>query len=225
MLSRGGNVVRLSGLYSALRGPHAYYMKLVQQGSPITGHPEERINLIHYDDATDLVLSILHHGAKLNSSIFLGVDDEPLSRRDICTLAQASGQFPAGDAAMTLQVRWRCGIVNSRHANFLFISNSSWIHRVCQRRLGSSSIAAGRGKCSIGGPCIPPSANSSTMEEALEAMQRCRLVFTGHSQLACGDYHLLNRPPYFLPWNDHSRHACGGHVECNDRIARLICHE
>lgn len=78
---RGGSVVRLAGLYSARRGAHAVWLLSSEQRAarshdkqpatthrqanacpatePITLNKDGVINLIHYEDAANLCVSIL----------------------------------------------------------------------------------------------------------------------------------------------------------------------
>eukprot|EP00871_Galdieria_phlegrea_P001615 jgi/Galph1/2454/GphlegSOOS_G1093.1 len=83
VLEKGGNVVRLAGLYSIDRGPHVYWF---QQGV-VRGNPKGLINLIHYSDAAKLIVSVLCRH-ELHSQIFLGCDGNPLTRERICKTAK-----------------------------------------------------------------------------------------------------------------------------------------
>lgn len=92
VLLRGGAVVRLAGLYTESRGPHSYWLK---SGSTIEGAADGIINLIHYEDAGSLVIKALMYNFGKSSDdissnfqkVFLGSDNNPLSRRQICQAA------------------------------------------------------------------------------------------------------------------------------------------
>lgn len=74
---RGGNVLRLAGLYDHERGPHIYYAK--QNSSLKSG--EDLINLIHYEDAANCVVASLL--SDLRGQTFLAADGNPLNRQDL----------------------------------------------------------------------------------------------------------------------------------------------
>eukprot|EP01035_Chromulina_nebulosa_P017849 gene17849-23462_t len=101
ILSRGGAVVRLAGLYTSTRGPHSYWLTI----DKVDGAADGLINLIHYEDAASIVLLASQYNAgKVSPSIgglvgsfqqvFLGSDNKPISRRDICLAALDSGLYP-----------------------------------------------------------------------------------------------------------------------------------
>lgn len=65
VLSRGGNVIRLAGLYTASRGPHAYWLQRAREaaggvGAAVNGAGEDVLNMLHYEDAARAVVSLLH---------------------------------------------------------------------------------------------------------------------------------------------------------------------
>jgi nucleoside-diphosphate-sugar epimerase len=107
VLSNQGKVVRLAGLYNLFRGAHMYWLKLAKEGKPIpnTNNNSNRnslINLIHYEDAADCVLSILtrskrdgkEEGKESQSrQVFLANDDCPMTREEICRVALESKHF------------------------------------------------------------------------------------------------------------------------------------
>ncbi len=62
VLQKGGKVVRLAGLYTELRGAHTYWMKLAKDGKQIESNSNGLVNLIHYNDAADFVISMLDKG-------------------------------------------------------------------------------------------------------------------------------------------------------------------
>jgi hypothetical protein len=82
VLSRGGNVIRLAGLYTATRGPHSYWLQRAKDlaGSPeaaiIQGSATDVLNMLHYEDAASAVLALLrstgdHAGSPLISTNWL----------------------------------------------------------------------------------------------------------------------------------------------------------
>lgn len=81
VLSVGGSVVRLSGLYHETRGAHAYFLR--QGTSP--GYGGGLVNQIHYDDAASLCVAALLRGQK--GQVFLGCDGVPLTREAIAEAA------------------------------------------------------------------------------------------------------------------------------------------
>eukprot|EP00466_Bigelowiella_natans_P015912 jgi/Bigna1/34229/e_gw1.4.106.1 len=83
VLDAGGTVLRLAGLYTLQRGAHSYWLQRAQ----VSGSPEGLINLIHYDDAAELVVSALEAKEAARGSIFLGSDDKPVTRQQICEAA------------------------------------------------------------------------------------------------------------------------------------------
>ncbi|KAK9161476.1 hypothetical protein Syun_007817 [Stephania yunnanensis] len=87
VLEVGGCVLRLAGLYSLDRGAHAYWLK---KGT-VEARPDHVLNLIHYEDAASLAVAILKK--KLQSRVFLGCDNHPLSRQEIMDLVDRSGKF------------------------------------------------------------------------------------------------------------------------------------
>lgn len=51
MEKTGGNVLRLGGLYHAMRGAHSFFMKNGETSLP----RHKTLNLIHYEDAAALI--------------------------------------------------------------------------------------------------------------------------------------------------------------------------
>ncbi|CAN1238849.1 hypothetical protein LINGRAPRIM_LOCUS2198 [Linum grandiflorum] len=78
VLESEGSVVRLAGLYKSDRGAHVYWL---EKGT-IDLRPDHILNLIHYEDAASLCITILKK--KLRGQIFLGCDNHPLSRYMNC---------------------------------------------------------------------------------------------------------------------------------------------
>ncbi|XP_020584802.1 uncharacterized protein LOC110027634 isoform X2 [Phalaenopsis equestris] len=87
VLDAGGCVLRLAGLYNADRGAHFYYLK---KGT-VDIHPDGILNLIHYEDAASLAIAIMKK--KLRSRIFLGCDNDPMSRGELMDCVNQSGKF------------------------------------------------------------------------------------------------------------------------------------
>ncbi|KAJ8429576.1 hypothetical protein Cgig2_023782 [Carnegiea gigantea] len=98
VLGCGGCVLRLAGLYisfesspwlwiSVNRGAHMYWLK--QTASEL--RPDHMINQIHYEDAASLAVAILKKN--LHGQVFLGCDNNPLSRLEIMDLVNKSGKF------------------------------------------------------------------------------------------------------------------------------------
>ncbi|KAL1320094.1 hypothetical protein AAHE18_14G031300 [Arachis hypogaea] len=75
VLEFGGSVVRLSGLYKEDRGAHVYWL----EKGIVESRPDHILNLIHYEDAASLSVTILKK--KCRRRIFLGCDNHPLSRK------------------------------------------------------------------------------------------------------------------------------------------------
>jgi len=77
VLKVGGNVVRLAGLYTRDRGAHTFWL---QKGT-VDARPDHFLNVIHYEDAADLCVTILRK--KTRGQVFMGCDNTPVSRQDI----------------------------------------------------------------------------------------------------------------------------------------------
>ncbi|XP_060215141.1 uncharacterized protein LOC132641972 isoform X2 [Lycium barbarum] len=82
-----GCVVRLAGLYKADRGAHIYWL---HKGT-CEIRPDHILNLIHYEDAASLSVTILKK--RLRGRIFLGCDNHPVSRQEVMDLVDKSGKF------------------------------------------------------------------------------------------------------------------------------------
>ncbi|KAK4425764.1 hypothetical protein Salat_1770400 [Sesamum alatum] len=74
-------------LEAADRGAHAYWL---EKGT-VDIRPDHILNLIHYEDAASLSITILKK--KLRGRIFLGCDNHPLSRQELMDLVNKSGKF------------------------------------------------------------------------------------------------------------------------------------
>lgn len=86
ILAQQGHVVRMSGLYTRLRGPHTYWMDQRNSNETIAGNANGYVNMIHYEDAASLCLAILSTDTQ-SQRIFLGVDDQSLTREQIYNAA------------------------------------------------------------------------------------------------------------------------------------------
>ncbi len=69
------HVVRLAGLYGPGR---VVGLKAVQDGAPLVGDPQAMLNLLHVDDAVDLLLAVMR--ASQPGRIELGCDGHPVPR-------------------------------------------------------------------------------------------------------------------------------------------------
>ncbi|KAG8045156.1 hypothetical protein GUJ93_ZPchr0008g11713 [Zizania palustris] len=79
VLEAGGSVLRLVGLYiSLLRGT-------------LDARPDHILNLIHYEDAASLAIAIMKR--RLRGRVFVGCDNQPLSRQEVMDLVNRSGKF------------------------------------------------------------------------------------------------------------------------------------
>lgn len=58
MLSRGGSVVRLAGLYSLDRGPHTFWLK----NGTVSSNADGLVNTLHYDDAARVAVATCLYG-------------------------------------------------------------------------------------------------------------------------------------------------------------------
>ena len=58
MLSRGGSVVRLAGLYTLDRGPHTFWLK----NGTVTSNADGLVNTLHYDDAARVAVAACLYG-------------------------------------------------------------------------------------------------------------------------------------------------------------------
>jgi len=90
-LDSDGSVIRLAGLYTLQRGAHSYWLQRAQ----VSGSPDGLINLIHYDDAADLVVRALEAGEEARGRIFLGSDNQPVTRQQICEAAMRHPSYAA----------------------------------------------------------------------------------------------------------------------------------
>ena len=87
ILSRGGSVVRLAGLYTADRGPHTFWLK----NGTVDSNADGLVNMLHYEDAASAAVAALLRGVE--STVYLAADDEVVTREEICAAAVASGHF------------------------------------------------------------------------------------------------------------------------------------
>lgn len=73
--------------YKSDRGPHVYWLS---KGT-LDVRPDHILNLIHYEDAASLAIAIMKK--RLRSRIFVGCDNEPLSRLEIMDRVNRSRKF------------------------------------------------------------------------------------------------------------------------------------
>lgn len=111
VLRRGGSVMRLSGLYTESRGPHTFWLRKGAAGEVVAGAADGLINMLHYEDAAHAVVCAALTSPKQKKTtrfdmnnveqldgdgeVYIAVDDEPVSREEICRSALASGLFPS----------------------------------------------------------------------------------------------------------------------------------
>lgn len=93
ILLRDGKIMRLAGLYNSNRGPHTYWLKS-QSPTPIDGSSDGLINMIHYEDAASACIQALANFHNNDMKVYLACDDKPVTRKEICESALASGIFP-----------------------------------------------------------------------------------------------------------------------------------
>jgi len=103
VLRRGGQVVRLVGLYHSQRGAHSYFLRI--QSVPRDGRSV--INLIHYEDAADLCVKVLDYNREERdrgaasatsasrdaASVFIGTDGHPVSLQEMMDATLSSGRY------------------------------------------------------------------------------------------------------------------------------------
>lgn len=94
VLAAGGCVARLSGLYTAARGAHCYYLR--DDVTAVDSDGGALVNQIHYADAARLCVAALQGGGR--GAVYVGTDDGPLTRAAIVDAALASGRFPCAAA-------------------------------------------------------------------------------------------------------------------------------
>ena len=87
VLSAGGCVLRLAGLYLEERGAHAYWLS---QGE-VPQRPDGLINQINYRDAASAAIATLLRGSP--GYVYVAADDAPLSREEICLEARRAPRF------------------------------------------------------------------------------------------------------------------------------------
>jgi len=91
VLKNGGCVIRLGGLYTVSKGAHNYWMG--GSAAEFPSKPNGLINLIHYDDAAQCVLSCLTNTSKASNHVFLVSDGTPVSRKQICEAASRNPNY------------------------------------------------------------------------------------------------------------------------------------
>ena len=91
VLANGGIVLRLGGLYTKTRGAHNYWLKNSSGVKEFTSCPNGLINLVHYDDAAQLVVNALSNASK--DKLYLASDGVPISRKDICDASMKCPEY------------------------------------------------------------------------------------------------------------------------------------
>lgn len=87
VLSAGGCVLRLAGLYLEDRGAHNYWLSQEE----VQQRPDGLINQINYRDAASAAVATLLRGSP--GCVYLAADDAPLSREEICLEARRAPRF------------------------------------------------------------------------------------------------------------------------------------
>ena len=101
VVSNGGLVLRLAGLYSLERGAHAFWLKKSASGvvKDVKGREDGIINLVNYDDAAGACVAALrldqvsNRGGDSCRQMFLISDGNPTTRGGICSSALRSTLF------------------------------------------------------------------------------------------------------------------------------------
>jgi len=89
----GGSNIRLGGLYTLERGPHNFWCS--GETTEFSSKPNGLINLIHYDDAAELLVQCLQNPTKIAGETFLVSDSSPISRMDIVKAASSHPKYSA----------------------------------------------------------------------------------------------------------------------------------
>lgn len=87
VLSLGGTVARLAGLYTLERGAHSMWVK----NGTVTGVANGVVNLVHYDDAAAALVAALQ--LELRNEVYLVCDDAAETRQQICEATLLSELF------------------------------------------------------------------------------------------------------------------------------------
>jgi len=91
----GGIVLRFGGLYTLVRGAHNFWLSGKIKES--TSNPNGLINLIHYDDAAEVIMCAFDEAATklegIKQEVFLVADGQPTSRIDICKAAKKNNVY------------------------------------------------------------------------------------------------------------------------------------
>ena len=93
VVSGGGCVVRLGGLYTGDQGAHNYWCSGAGETKEFSAKGNGLINLIHYEDAAGAVVKCLQNPAQVRGEIFLVSDGVPMSRREIAAAAASSPRY------------------------------------------------------------------------------------------------------------------------------------
>ncbi|MEX2216954.1 MAG: NAD-dependent epimerase/dehydratase family protein [Phycisphaeraceae bacterium] len=141
-------VVRLAGLYGPGR---VVGLQAVREGAPLVGDPDAWLNLIHIDDAAELLLAVMH--AKDAGRIELGSDGTPVRRIEYYEyLAKRLGAPPvrmmdASEAAVKFNIpAGRLTRASSKQCdNVTTCIRTGWLPRYPTFRDGLRAIAGGAG--------------------------------------------------------------------------------
>jgi len=91
VVDAGGCIIRLGGLYTLERGPHNFWCS--GETTEFSSKPNGLINLIHYDDAAELLVKCLQNPSKISGETFLVSDGSPISRADIVAAASSHPMY------------------------------------------------------------------------------------------------------------------------------------
>lgn len=141
VINRGGNIMRLAGLYTESRGAHTFWLRKAKQGLPIESNPDGLVNLLHYEDAAAATVA-LARAPEYNKTVFLATDNEVLTRQEICDSALASKLFPDASTPEFLEAT---GPLGKTCDSSVTRSQLKWepkhsSFRVFMRRLGGEDI-------------------------------------------------------------------------------------
>jgi len=89
VLSKGGCVMRLGGLYSIESGAHNFYAR----GGEFNMKPDGFINLLHYEDAAEACLQAFKCQDKVRGQLYLVADGIPMSRLQILEATRQCSLF------------------------------------------------------------------------------------------------------------------------------------
>lgn len=106
VLANHGTVVRLAGLYTKDRGPHTYWFRMEKEGKTVETNSNGLVNMIHYEDAANFVVTALN--AAVKRTVLIAVDEKAVTKQEICEAALASGLF-SGSRMPQVSEAYMCG--------------------------------------------------------------------------------------------------------------------